>query len=161
MYYPSWKSFGTHSKTNCQIKVLMQPVSRAWDWGCRSWKTKTSKPGRQEQSTQKTGTISTTCCTTRVFPIFRKSSKQSLSAGITTIHQQIILELRKHENLFPGNTTGQHFAIMSKTMWRDAIYAWPQKQSSTSSIMTYNLCQFISTAGKIYWWILSLVYQFW
>ena len=54
-----------------------------------------------------------------------------------TIHKQVILGLKKYENLLPKNITSQRFAIMSKIIWRDAMYTWPQKQSGTN-IMTYN-----------------------
>ena len=108
-----------------------------------------------------TGKTSMVCCTTKAFPTSRKSFEQGSSAGITTTHQQTILESRKHENLLPENTTGQCSAVTSKTTWRDAIYAWPWKQFNTSPMVTYNLCRCLFTARRIYWWILLLSYQFW
>ena len=163
MFYLNYANSGNYFRTSWQTKDSIKPASAWCVWGCKNSRRRTTKLGKLELSNQAmpTGRMSKVSCTTQASRTFQKSSERSLSAGITTTYQQVIFRLRKLENLLPGNTTGQRFAMTLRTTWGDATYAWLQKQSATSPMGTYNLCRCLPTVRRIYKRILSLVYQFW
>ena len=162
MFYLNYANLGNYFGTSWQTKDPTKPALARCGWGCKNSRMRMTKLGRLELSNQamSTGKMSKVSCTTRTSCTSQKLSEWSSSAGITMTYEQVNLGLRKHKNLLPENTTSQHSAMTLRITWGDATYAWPQKQSATSPMRTYNPCRCLPTAEKIYWWILSLAYQF-
>lgn len=103
----------------------------------------------RKTSTRRSGKILMEFCIIRAFHLYQNSSEPRSLAGITTIHWQVISELRRLLSLLPGNTTGILSAKTSKPMSKFVIFHYHQKRSDTSFIETSNRCRYFSSLERL------------